>query len=91
MALHPQEARERLRHAAAEAIARRASIAPVTMAGPLDVEVDLYGPYMVDLAILVPGVARVGGGRTVAFRATDVAETYRLVQLLVQLASIKPG
>ncbi|MGW3785497.1 hypothetical protein ACWD5Z_12965 [Micromonospora chokoriensis] len=57
----------------------------------MDVEVDLYGPYMVDLAILVPGVARVGGGRTVAFQAADVAEAYRLVQLLVHLASIKPG
>ncbi|MEU7847127.1 M55 family metallopeptidase [Micromonospora parva] len=90
VAVHPQEARERLRHAAADTIARRASIPPVTMAGPLDVEVDLYGPYMVDLVVLVPGVTRVGGGRTVAFPAADVAEAYRLVQLLVQLASIKP-
>ncbi|MEU8421986.1 M55 family metallopeptidase [Micromonospora sp. NPDC048835] len=91
VALHPQEVRELLRHAAADAVARRASIPPVKLAGPLDVEVDLYGPYMVDLAVLVPGVVRVGGGRTVAFRAADVAEAYRLVQLLVQLASIKPG
>ncbi|MEW2146381.1 M55 family metallopeptidase [Micromonospora vinacea] len=91
VALHPQEARERLRHAAADAIARRSSIPPVRLAGPLDVEVDLYGPYMVDLATLVPGVTRVGGGRTVAFHAVDVAEAYRLVQLLVQLGSITPS
>ncbi|MEV4825604.1 M55 family metallopeptidase [Micromonospora sp. NPDC049274] len=91
VALHPQEARDRLRQAAADAIARRASIPPVKLTGPLDVEVDLLGPYTVDLALLVPGVARVGGGRTVAFHAVDVAEAYRLVQLLVQLASIKPG
>ncbi|RLP96575.1 M55 family metallopeptidase [Micromonospora sp. CV4] len=91
VALHPQEARERLRHAAADAITQRASIPPLTMAGPLEVEIDLYGPYMVDLAVLVPGVARVGGGRTVGFHAADVAEAYRLVQLLVQLATIKPG
>ncbi|MFC0032362.1 M55 family metallopeptidase [Micromonospora chaiyaphumensis] len=90
VALHPQEARERLRRAAADAIARRASIPPLKMAGPLDVEVDLYGPYMVDLAVLVPGVTRVGGGRTVAFRAADFADAYRVVQLLVQLAKIKP-
>ncbi|MEU8169810.1 M55 family metallopeptidase [Micromonospora sp. NPDC049004] len=90
VALHPQEARERLRRAAAGAISRRASIPPWTMAGPLDVEVDLYGPYMVDLAVLVPGVTRVRGGRTVAFHAADVAEVYRLIQLLVQLASIRP-
>ncbi|MCF0095172.1 M55 family metallopeptidase [Micromonospora sp. MH99] len=90
VALHPQEARERLRRAAAGAISRRASIPPWTMAGPLDVEVDLYGPYMVDLAVLVPGVTRVRGGRTVAFHAADVPEVYRLIQLLVQLASIRP-
>ncbi|WP_330437475.1 M55 family metallopeptidase [Micromonospora sp. NBC_00821] len=91
VAVHPQEARERLRRAAADAIARRASIPPATMAGPLDVEIDLYGPYTVDLAVLVPGAVRVGGGRTVAFHAVDVAEAYRLVQLLVHLAGIKPA
>ncbi|GAB3332269.1 M55 family metallopeptidase [Micromonospora halotolerans] len=91
VALHPQEAREHLRRAAADAITRRASIPPPKMAGPLDVEVDLYGPYMVDLAVLVPGVTRVGGGRTVAFRAADFSDAYRLVHLLVQLATIKPG
>jgi D-amino peptidase len=91
VALHPQEARERLRNAAADAVARCATMSPLRMLGPLDVEVDLYGPYMVDLAVLVPGVTRVGGGRTVAFHAADVAEVYRLVQLLVQLASIKPS
>ncbi|MDG4781602.1 M55 family metallopeptidase [Micromonospora sp. WMMD961] len=91
VALHPQEARERLRPAAAAAIARRASIPPVTVAGPVDVEVDLYGPFMVDLAVLVPGVARVSGGRTVAFQTADFADAYRLVQLLVHLAGIKPG
>jgi D-amino peptidase len=89
--LHPQEARERLRQAAADAITRRASVAPLTLPGPLDVEVDLYRPYTVDLAALVPGVARTYGGRTVTFHAVDFAEVYRLVQLLVQLASIKPG
>ncbi|WP_433132809.1 M55 family metallopeptidase [Micromonospora sp. CA-240977] len=91
VALHPQEARERLRRAAAEAVTRRASIPPPETTGPVDVEIDLHNPYMVDLAVLVPGVTRTGGGRTIAFHATDVAEAYRLVQLLVQLASVKPG
>ncbi|MFF2063936.1 M55 family metallopeptidase [Streptomyces sp. NPDC058200] len=89
--LHPEEARERLRRAAAEAMTRRAGVSPLTLAGPLDVEVDLYGTYMVELATLVPGVSRAGGGRTVTFTATDFAEAYRLVLLLVQLAAIKPG
>jgi D-amino peptidase len=59
--------------------------------GPLKVEVDLYGPYTVDLATLIPGVSRAPGARTVSFSAQDVAEAYRLVQLLTQLAQIKPS
>ncbi len=66
-------------------------VSPLSIAGPLTVEVDLYSPVSVDLAMLVPGVSRAGGGRTVAFSATDFAEAYRLVLLLVQLASIKPA
>ncbi|MFC7303940.1 M55 family metallopeptidase [Streptomyces monticola] len=91
VALHPEEARERLRRAAAEAITRRAQVAPLTLAGPLDVEVDLHSPVTADLATLVPGVTRAKGGRTVAFTAADFAQAYRLVLLLVQLGTIKPG
>lgn len=39
--LHPEEARDRLRRAAADAVARRAEIPPLALTGPLDVEVDL--------------------------------------------------
>ncbi|MFI7316852.1 M55 family metallopeptidase [Streptomyces venezuelae] len=91
VALHPEEARERLRHAAAEAITRRAQVSPLALAGPLDVEVDLSAPFMVDLATLVPDVSRGEGGRTVTFTAADFADAYRLVLLLAQLATIKPG
>ncbi|MFE9887249.1 M55 family metallopeptidase [Streptomyces scopuliridis] len=91
VAPHPEEARDRLRRAAAEAMTRRALVPPLTLAGPLDVEVDLSGPYMVDLATLVPGVSRAEGARTISFTAADFAEAYRLVVLLVQLSSVKPG
>ncbi|UED85717.1 M55 family metallopeptidase [Streptomyces profundus] len=91
VALHPEEARERLRRAAAEAVARRADVPPLAIAGPLEVEVDLSAPSSVDLATLVPGVTRRDGGRTVAFTATDFAEAYRLLLLLAQLATIRPG
>ncbi|ADI03135.1 D-aminopeptidase [Streptomyces bingchenggensis BCW-1] len=91
VALHPEEARERLHQAAAEAVKQRTLVTPLALAGPLEVEIDLYGPYMVDLATLVPGVSRAEGGRTVTFTAADFADAYRLVLLLVQLASIKPG
>ena len=89
--LHPAEARERLRQAATEAMRRRGQVGPLTVSRPVDVEVDLYGPYTVDLATLVPGFARGPGARTVTFTGRDMLEAYRGVQLLVQLGQIKPG
>ncbi|MEU9677612.1 M55 family metallopeptidase [Streptomyces parvus] len=90
--LHPEEARDRLRRAAADAITRRAEIRPLTLApAPLDVEVDLAGAHTVDLATLVPGVTRAAGARTVAFAAPDYATAYRLILLLAQLATIRPA
>ncbi|MEW2346162.1 M55 family metallopeptidase [Streptomyces sp. NPDC002248] len=90
--LHPDEAGERLRRAAAEAVARRAEVPPLAHRGPLAVEVDLASPTTADLATLVPGVSRrEGEGRTVAFTSADYAEAYRLLLLLAQLTTIKPA
>ncbi|NED09231.1 M55 family metallopeptidase [Streptomyces sp. SID6648] len=90
--LHPEDARDRLRRAAADAITRRTEIPPLTLApAPLDVEVDLAGAHTVDLATLVPGVTRTGGARTIAFTAPDYATAYRLILLLAQLATIRPA
>ncbi|MEU3958649.1 M55 family metallopeptidase [Streptomyces buecherae] len=90
--LHPEEARERLRDASARAVTRAGLRGQrLGFPGPVEVEVDLANPTTVDLATLVPGVTRDAGGRTVAFTAADFAEAYRLVLLLVQLGTIKPG
>ncbi|MDX5575151.1 M55 family metallopeptidase [Streptomyces griseus] len=90
--LHPEEAGDRLRRAAADAITRRTEIPPLTLApAPLDVEVDLAGAHTVDLATLVPGVSRAAGARTVAFTAPDYGTAYRLILLLAQLATIRPA
>ncbi|QKW50994.1 M55 family metallopeptidase [Streptomyces buecherae] len=90
--LHPEEARERLRDASARAVTRDGLRGQrLAFPGPVEVEVDLANPTTVDLATLVPGVVRAAGGRTVAFTAADFAEAYRLVLLLVQLGTIKPG
>jgi len=91
IALHPDEARDQLHRVAAKAIRRHEQVPLVILPGPLKVEVDLYGPYTVDLATLIPGVSRAPGARTVTFTADDVGQAYRLVQLLTQLAQIKPG
>ncbi len=86
--LHPEEARERLRDASARAVTRAGLRA---FPGPVEVEVDLASPTTVDVGMLVPGVGRGAGGRTVTFTAADFAEAYRLVLLLVQLGTIKPA
>ncbi|NUV65944.1 M55 family metallopeptidase [Streptomyces sp. CAI-121] len=89
--LHPEEARDRLRRAAADAVTRRTEIPPLSLTGPLDVEVDLAGAHTVDLATLIPGVSRTAGARTIAFTAPDYATAYRLILLLAQLATIRPA
>ncbi|EFE73983.1 M55 family metallopeptidase [Streptomyces filamentosus] len=89
--LHPEEARDRLRRAAADAVTRRTEIPPLALTGPLDVEVDLAGAHTVDLATLVPGVSRAAGARTVAFTAPDYATAYGLILLFAQLATIRPA
>ncbi|MFB8417248.1 M55 family metallopeptidase [Streptomyces albidoflavus] len=89
--LHPEEARERLRRAAAEAVAGREGIRPFALSGPVAVEVDLAAAHTVDLAVLIPGMTRAEGARTVTFTAADFGEAYRVVLLLVQLGSIRPA
>ncbi|WP_069737929.1 M55 family metallopeptidase [Streptomyces sp. EN27] len=89
--LHPEEAQDRLRRAAADAVTRRTEIPPLALTGPLDVEVDLASPHTTDLATLVPGVSRAAGARTVAFTAPDYGTAYRLTLLLAQLATIRPA
>ncbi|WP_326556749.1 M55 family metallopeptidase [Micromonospora sp. NBC_01796] len=89
--LHPEEARERLRAAATTAIENRGQVPPLTLTGPLAVEVDLYAPATVDLATLIPGVSRAPGARTVTFTANNTSEAHSLIQLLTHLAQIKPA
>ncbi|MET9772298.1 M55 family metallopeptidase [Streptomyces sp. NPDC006415] len=89
--LHPEEARDRLRRAAADAVSRRTEIPPLALTGPLDVEVDLASPHTIDLATLVPGVSRTAGARTVAFTAPDYGTAYRRILLLAQFATIRPA
>ncbi|MCX4469927.1 M55 family metallopeptidase [Micromonospora sp. NBC_01655] len=87
--LHPAVARDRLRQGAATAMGRRAQVPPLSISGPVALEVDLHNPAAVDMATLIPGVERAAGARTVTFTGRDVAEAYDVVQLLVQLAEVK--
>jgi D-amino peptidase len=87
--LHPAEARDQLTRAAAVAIQQRDRVQPLTCTGPVQLAVDLYRPHIVDLAVLIPGVARAEGARTVTFTGRDVAEAYRVLQLLVELGQLE--
>ncbi|MEQ4725021.1 M55 family metallopeptidase [Nonomuraea sp. B19D2] len=81
--LHPQEACDRLRQGASQAVSRRDEHRPVAASRPLDIEVDLHQPRTADLAALIPGIARTG--RTVTFAAEDMTAAYGLLQLLAHI------
>ncbi|GIG70328.1 M55 family metallopeptidase [Phytomonospora endophytica] len=85
--VHPKVINSRLREGAARAVARRASIAPVAADGPIELEMDVHRPYIVDLAVLIPGVSRVGG-RTVRFETDSYEEAYRVMMLVTTVASV---
>ncbi|GAB3150918.1 M55 family metallopeptidase [Micromonospora sonneratiae] len=88
--LHPQEARERIQAATTIAIDGRDRVPVLRSTGPVTVEVELHGPSAVELAMLIPGIRRTAAARTITFPARDMAEAYRLVQLLVQISQLKP-
>lgn len=87
--LHPARARERLAEAAGDAIRGWDQVQLLSLPGPVELEIDLYRPHIVDLAELVPGVRRLEGARTVAYTAPNMAEAYRMALLLVQLGQIE--
>ncbi|MEU8381211.1 M55 family metallopeptidase [Streptosporangium sp. NPDC048865] len=86
--LHPQEAQDRLRQGAAEAMRLHADNPPVLVSSPLHVEVDLHQPRSADLAALIPGATR--RGRTVVFDAETMTAAYSMLQLIVLLTQIGP-
>ncbi|MFI6457162.1 M55 family metallopeptidase [Streptosporangium amethystogenes] len=86
--LHPQEAQDRLRQGAGQAIRLRADHRPMSVPRLLDIEVDLHQPRSADLAALIPGVTRTG--RTVAFNAENMAAAYSMLQLLAVLTHLSP-
>jgi D-amino peptidase len=74
--LHPEEARERIRAGAREALERHAEFAPLRFDGPVTVEETFYFSQQADMAMLIPTLERVNG-RTVRFTAPDALSAYR--------------
>jgi D-amino peptidase len=85
--LHPTVARERIRAGVAQAIQRRRDVPAGRDAGRILLQVELLRASQADLAIRIPGVER-ESPRVVRFDARDIVSAYRMVDLIVLLASL---
>jgi len=83
--LHPSVAREKIAAGVKTALARRSQIAPITIATPVIVEVELDIASNADAAMFVPGMERVDGV-TVRYRAPDALVAYRVSRLIRMLS-----
>ena len=84
--VHPRVAQRMLREAAAHVVRERPNVAPLRIASPVQVEVELARPVLADLAEMIDGAERVNG-RTVGFTRADMPSTYRLLRLITVLCS----
>jgi D-amino peptidase len=79
--LHPEEACERIAAAVVPALECRAEIEPLRFEGPVELEVDLARPVMIEPLLLVPGLERVGP-RTIGYRASRYEDAYSLLEFI---------
>jgi D-amino peptidase len=86
--LHPAEACRRIEAAVPGALADRERMKSISFSGPVDVEVDLLREHMAENPLLLPGTKRVAA-RTVGYGATDFPTAYRVIHLIMLLASVQ--
>jgi len=70
------------------ALADRGRMKSISFSGPVDVEVDLLREHMAENPLLLPGTKRVAA-RTVGYGATDFPTAYRVIHLIMLLASVQ--
>jgi D-amino peptidase len=85
--LHPEEARRRIREAAARTVRDRARFRPFRKDPPYVLEIDMISTAMVDAAALMPGTERTGP-RTIRYITDDVQTMFRAMLALVRLGGI---
>lgn len=86
--LYPlEEARARLREAAREALARRASLQPFRVTPPYTVDVEFHNSSQAEMPMMLPGVKRTGA-RSISVTGTDYIETFKLVRAIIGLAGL---
>jgi D-amino peptidase len=79
--LHPAEARERIEAAVPEALADLAGVQPLTFDGPVELEIDLVRPVMVEPFLLMPGFER-AGSCGLRYQAPNYPTAFRLACLV---------
>ena len=85
--LHPEAARDLIRAAVPETLARRDTLTPFVVDGPVALEVDVSVPAYADQALVVPGISRLGG-RTLGYEAPDYLTAYKIVRLIGALSGL---
>lgn len=81
-----QEVRTLIEKTATDAIAAKDVIEPVSIKGPVIIEVTLMNSGMADAAQILPGSERIGPS-TLLFKATDILLAYRAFRTITSLAS----
>ena len=85
--LHPEAARELIRAAVPDALARVHELAPFRVPGAVALEVDVSIPAYADQALIVPGIQR-SAGRTLTYDAPDYLTAYKIVRLIAALSGL---
>lgn len=82
-----EQARQRLREAAREAVAKRASIVPFRINPPYTVDIEFHNSGQAEMPLMLPGVKRTSA-RSVSFTATDYIEAFKLARAIIALAGV---
>jgi D-amino peptidase len=84
--MSPEIAKEKIARGVSAGLARRKDIAPVAIAKPVTLEVELAEIAQADTVALLPGMTR-ASGRLLRYEAPDMAAAYRISILVEKLAA----
>jgi D-amino peptidase len=82
-----EQARQRLREAAREAIAKRGAVQPFRINAPYTFDVEFHNSGQAEMPLMMPGVKRTGA-RSVSFTATDYIEGFKQLRAIIALAGV---
>ena len=86
IAPHPSVAQERIRGAAAEALAARKKIKPVRVKNPV-FEIDLFNEIAAEYCSLIPTVEQIGP-RTIRYKSANIIDAYHVMLVILRTARL---